>query len=63
MLTSGAGASKSNFSAVPIAVLLAISGEVALGAVTYLPLIAAFRLIVPSVLSTIWNFSQAPMVA
>ncbi|MEE3919030.1 hypothetical protein V2I01_13310 [Micromonospora sp. BRA006-A] len=47
----------------PIAVLLAISGEVALGAVTYLPLIAAFRLIVPSVLSTIWNFSHAPMVA
>ncbi|MEU2166868.1 hypothetical protein ACH47V_13505 [Micromonospora chersina] len=43
MPTTGAAASKSNFSAVPIAVLLAISGVVVLGAVTYRPLMAAFR--------------------
>ncbi|GAB3350829.1 hypothetical protein GCM10027452_20210 [Micromonospora halotolerans] len=63
MPTTGAGASKSNFSAVPMVVLLAISGEVVLGAVTYLPLMVAFRLIVPSVLSTIWKVSQAPIEA
>ena len=53
-----------NFSDRPMAVWLAINGELpAFSAVTYLPFALARRLILLSELLTIWNFSHAPTAA